>query len=152
MGRRSFPHTPKLILQGLRGIAACLIVSGHLTIGQYIGWPSAVAGLLNKLPILRLVVEGQPIISTFFILSGFVCSLKGLRLCNAGKTQDARAAIASSAIRRFPRLMIPAMLATIISWILEQMEGYTTGRWTSPPPALVHRTTALFSALVCRFG
>lgn len=74
---------------------------------------------LFRLPIFKLLFEGGYLaVPIFFVMSGYVCSMKPLKLCRAGKSEEARKVIASSAFKRIIRLGIPASVATIISWLL----------------------------------
>lgn len=69
------------------------------------------------LPIIRLIFPGGIVsVTIFFVISGYVCSIKPIKLANAGKVEDARASIISSACRRFFRLTVPALFATTINW------------------------------------
>ena len=61
-------------------------------------------------------------------MSGYVCSLKPLKLARQGNTEAARAVIASSAFRRIIRLGMPAIFATTISWFLDQFGAFNTAR------------------------
>lgn len=98
---------------------------------------------LFQLPILRLVASGHTCVSIFFLFSGFVCSLKPLRLARALKPEEAYVSIAGSVFRRVFRLVVPCTIATVISWILAQVDAYgmaqTVGSdWlhhTSPRPS-----------------
>lgn len=53
-----------------------------------------------------------------------MCSIKPLKLAMAGKPEEARKVIASSAFRRLIRLGIPATIAVTCSWFLCQMGGF----------------------------
>jgi peptidoglycan/LPS O-acetylase OafA/YrhL len=76
---------------------------------------------LFQRPFLRMVAAGPFWISIFFLLSGYVCAIKPLRLSRAGQPDDARKVVASSAFRRLFRIGIPAAVGTIFPWILTQM-------------------------------
>ena len=77
------------------------------------------------LPIFRLFLHGGFMaVAIFFIMSGYVCSIKPLKLSRDGKPDEARKNIASSAFRRVIRLGLPAGLATTISWLLCQLGGF----------------------------
>lgn len=60
----------------------------------------------------------------FFLLSGYVCSIKPLRLARAGKYEEAWSCIASSAFRRMVRLFIPATLATFVAFVFAQCGAF----------------------------
>jgi peptidoglycan/LPS O-acetylase OafA/YrhL len=80
---------------------------------------------LFGLPIFKLLFEGGYFaVPIFFVMSGYVCSMKPLKLSRAGKPDEARRSIATSAFRRIIRLGIPASLATTISWFLANVGGF----------------------------
>ena len=114
---------------------------------------------LFQLPVFRLLLEGGYLaVSIFFIMSGYVCSIKPLKLSRAGKAAEARQVIASSAFRRTVRLAIPASFATLCSWILCQSGGYNMALSLPPhywlnfmstgPSDLYSSLQRLFDALV----
>lgn len=94
----------------------------------------------------------------FFIMSGYVCAIKPLRLARAGKPEEARKVIASSAFRRLIRLGMPATIATVISWFLCQIGAFNLARsqegswlsYTTPPvsPDVFSSLTELYRACV----
>ena len=94
-------------------------------------------------PILRLVGQGQAWVACFIILSGFVNSLKAVKLVRQGNVEGALSNLAVSSFRRSFRLFLPATAATIISWFICQFGAYETARqsdayWlyvTSPQPS-----------------
>lgn len=94
-------------------------------------------------PILRLVGQGQAWVACFIILSGFVNSLKAIKLIRQGNVEAALSNLAVSSFRRSFRLFLPATAATIISWFICQFGAYETARqsdayWlyiTSPQPS-----------------
>lgn len=59
----------------------------------------------------------------FSMMTGYVCGLKPIRQANAGHHEAALITIAKSAFRRPPRIIIPATIATVISWFLCQLGG-----------------------------
>ena len=63
--------------------------------------------------------------SIFFLLSGYVCAIKPIRLARAGQAEEARRVIASSAFRRIPRIVVPATLGTLFAWVLAQVGAFT---------------------------
>lgn len=132
----------------MRGISAVFVVFSHLTIafarfivrpGDGVGGPSR----YMQLPIFRLVGQGPAWVACFFILSGFVNSLKPIKLARAGQIDTALSNLAVSSFRRSWRLFLPATAATLISWFICQVGGYETARqsdayWlyvTSPSPS-----------------
>jgi peptidoglycan/LPS O-acetylase OafA/YrhL len=79
---------------------------------------------LFQRPFLRLFVAGPFWLAVFFLLSGYVCALKPLRLFRDGRLDDGRRAIESSAFRRVPRLVVPTTAATILIWTLSQFGAF----------------------------
>lgn len=79
-------------------------------------------------PILRLVGQGVAWVACFIILSGFVNSLKPIKLARQGNVDTALSNLAVSAFRRTFRLFLPATTATIISWFVCQFGAYETAR------------------------
>lgn len=73
---------------------------------------------LFQRPIFRLVIAGHSWVALFFILMGFVNSLKPLQLARSGQIDKALQKLASSAFSRIFRLVLPAGTATIISWLI----------------------------------
>jgi len=71
-------------------------------------------------------------VSIFFIMSGYVCSVKALKLCREDKPDEARKNIANSAFRRAIRLGIPASMATTISWFLCQVGAFNLAHTAIP--------------------
>lgn len=80
---------------------------------------------LFQRPFFRLIASGPLMISIFFILSGYVCAIKPIRLSNAGMVDEARRVIASSTFRRVVRIGLPATFGTIFGWALTQMGAFT---------------------------
>ncbi len=80
---------------------------------------------LLQLPILRVPVQGRIGVPIFAFLTGFVCSIQPLRRAYLqGHRHAALTSIAHSAFRRTPRLVLPASIATLISFVLSLLGGY----------------------------
>jgi peptidoglycan/LPS O-acetylase OafA/YrhL len=94
-------------------------------------------------PILRLVAQGNAWVAVFFVLLGYVNSLKCIQQSRAGQTDAALGALASSAFRRTGRLVFPAAAVTILTWFAcqlgaFQLSGDSDAYWlrtTSPEPS-----------------
>jgi peptidoglycan/LPS O-acetylase OafA/YrhL len=63
-------------------------------------------------------------VSIFFLLSGYVCGIKPIRLSAEGKADEARKVIGSSAFRRIFRIGIPASFGTLLAWTLAQIGAF----------------------------
>ena len=152
----SYPVHVLTCEQGLRGIAALLVVSDHISrsLAPSIVYPAmseSTPPVLFQLPFLRCLFGGRPSVALFVILSGFVNALKPIQQLRAGSIDDALSGVAKSAFRRTGRFILPAMIATILSWLLCQLGGYGLAKgveaaWirdTSPLPS-----SSLFGAIV----
>ena len=73
--------------------------------------------LLFQRPFFRLIAQGQSYVALFFILMGFVNSLKALKQAQSDKVEDALLTLAKSALNRTARLVLPATSITIIAWV-----------------------------------
>ncbi|KAL8786679.1 MAG: hypothetical protein Q9213_002614 [Squamulea squamosa] len=133
---------------GLRGIAALFVMFSHMTMAfaRWIVIPSYGKNgpvYLMQRPIFRLVASGAAWVAVFVILSGFVNSLKAVKLARAGQTEPALSNLATSSFRRSFRLVLPATAATTLSWFITQLGAYHTAKasdayWlytTSPNPS-----------------
>ncbi|PGH06076.1 hypothetical protein AJ80_08244 [Polytolypa hystricis UAMH7299] len=118
---------------GLRGIASIFIVSSHITlcfcrsiVPPSQGYDGPVA--LFQRPILRLIGQGNAFVAVFFVLLGYVNSLKAISLSRTGSIPDALSNLASSSFRRSGRLIFPAAACTLISWFLCQIGFFDFAR------------------------
>ncbi|KAF8859825.1 hypothetical protein BDZ45DRAFT_589198 [Acephala macrosclerotiorum] len=117
-------------LDGLKGFAALLVYWHHHQL-----WPRQLAsgifesswGFRNEyyfctMPIVRTFFTGGHFaVSVFFVISGYVLSLKPLTLIHAGEHTRLGDNLASALFRRWIRLFIPVILLTLIyitSWHL----------------------------------
>ena len=119
--------------QGLRGIAAVYVMFSHMTIAfaRYIVIPSMAQNgpsLWMQRPIFRLVAQGPAWVACFIILSGFVNSIRPIKLAKSGQVDTALSNLAVSSFRRSFRLFLPALTATVLSWFICQLGAYETAR------------------------
>lgn len=122
--------------QGLRGVASFLVILTHIArawdreLFYTSDWipeenrPSDTPRLL-QIPIFRIPWQGRIGVPIFAFLTGFVCSLKPLKLARQGNHSGAFQAVAKSAFRRPPRLMLPATIALLCAWTVAQFGGFT---------------------------
>jgi peptidoglycan/LPS O-acetylase OafA/YrhL len=106
----------KAYLDGLRGVAACMVLLGHLSIALSI-----------PLGPLRIAANGNFGVCIFFILSGYVLS---------GLAQNSTLSLAAQTIRRYLRLEIPILLTSGVAWAFLALGAYPnkaaaeiTGSW-----------------------
>ena len=99
--------------------------------------------LLFQRPFLRLIGQGNAAVAIFFVLLGFVNSLKPIQQSRSRDANNALPSLASSSIRRTGRLVFPAATVTVISWTLCQLAFLNLARssnayWlvaTTPAPS-----------------
>ncbi|KAJ5948976.1 hypothetical protein N7454_002283 [Penicillium verhagenii] len=116
-------------IDGLRGIASFLVVLTHLARA----WdydlfsPSDTEDADPRIlqwPILRIPWQGRVGVTIFAFLTGYVCALKPLKQSRSGDTGGALTTVGKSAFRRPPRLILPASIALVISWVVAQFGGF----------------------------
>ncbi|KAJ5609460.1 hypothetical protein N7528_010027 [Penicillium herquei] len=116
-------------IDGLRGIASFLVVLTHLArawdydLFSPRDTEDATPRILQW-PILRIPWQGRIGVTIFAFLTGYVCALKPIKQSRAGDTYGSFTTIAKSAFRRPPRLIFPATIALIISWVIAQFGGF----------------------------
>lgn len=64
----------------------------------------------------------------FAFVTGYVCALKPIKLFKDGNHEAALNSVSKSALRRFPRLFLPAAAATVASFSMCQMGLYTIAK------------------------
>jgi peptidoglycan/LPS O-acetylase OafA/YrhL len=98
-------------LEGLRGVAALAVLVGH-TLGAF--WPGRKPMELNPfspLGLLHIFYDGGFAVLIFFALSGYVLTYRAQR-------ENGVDILTSTAIKRYPRLMIPALGSILLAYIL----------------------------------
>jgi len=93
-------------LEGLRGIAAVVVMLGHMVRGL-VPPDHGSLDILNQLH--RWLLNGGAAVSVFFVLSGFILSLP------FGKDRS-MARVLSSLLKRWPRLAALTTIACLFSW------------------------------------
>ncbi|KAF2123393.1 hypothetical protein P153DRAFT_328451 [Dothidotthia symphoricarpi CBS 119687] len=116
-------------IDGLRGIASFMVVSGHLctALVPWLHSPAAdakTAPHLFQMPFFRLVVGGRSAVAIFFLVTGYVNSIGPIGKSRAGNHDVAFTGIAKSALARSGRLVLPTMLATFLTWLLANTNAY----------------------------
>ncbi|KAL2259589.1 hypothetical protein VTK26DRAFT_6692 [Humicola hyalothermophila] len=117
-------------VEGLRGITSALVICTH--IARALDYPlffpadnENASPRLLQLPYLRIPNQGRIGVPIFAFLTGFVCAHKPLKLAyQQGNAPAALKSIARSAFRRPPRLALPAVIATFISFVLSCLGAY----------------------------
>ncbi|EMD66630.1 hypothetical protein GGP41_008044 [Bipolaris sorokiniana] len=138
-----------------------MVVCGHLCTA-FVPWlhqPAAdakTAPHLFQLPFFRLAVGGRSAVAIFFLVTGYVNSIGAISKSRAGNHEAAFHGIARSALARSGRLILPTMIATIISWFLAQTNAYHMTKhvdaqwirqgWHRQEPSLWMALKSLFKA------
>ncbi|KAF3763302.1 hypothetical protein M406DRAFT_279359 [Cryphonectria parasitica EP155] len=120
-------------VDGLRGIASALVVLTHLARawdGELFGATSkeGAAPRFFQLPYLRILIQGRIGVTIFAFVTGYVCALKPIKLYKQGNQEAAFVSISKSALRRFPRLFLPAAAATCVSFLLAELGLYAVAK------------------------
>ncbi|KAK6543378.1 hypothetical protein TWF694_000126 [Orbilia ellipsospora] len=157
----SKPHKPEKLaptawLDGLRGLA-CVSVVVHHNIYEYtkaLEWPydSLDNTRYIQLPIVRLIHFGPPMVKIFFIISGFVLTVKAVKLTRVPRSASIDGAalfqnLSSSIWKRYLRLYIPCAAGFVICAAMISMgwmesipyrtrPGWVTGSVERRPPTM----------------
>jgi peptidoglycan/LPS O-acetylase OafA/YrhL len=113
-------------LDGLRGFAAFLVClhhnqlwahgdKGNLILENSFGYEGR--RYFAALPFVRLLFSGGHFaVAIFFVISGYVLSVKSLSLIQSGKAVSAAETIGSALFRRWLRLYLPIIMVTF-AWV-----------------------------------
>ncbi|KAI2079669.1 hypothetical protein LOZ36_006667 [Ophidiomyces ophidiicola] len=120
-------------IDGLRGVASFVVVTGHLLTAflpvLHSPSPGSDKGpMLFQLPILRLCVGGRPAVAVFFLVTGFVNSMGPMKHFANGNTTVALPNLARSAFMRSARLVLPTNAAALVAWVICQLGGFNLAR------------------------
>jgi peptidoglycan/LPS O-acetylase OafA/YrhL len=125
-------------LEGIRGIAAFIVVLHHFGLAFYPTYYSMnlaeghmdygnVEKMVGTSP-LNFFVNGSMAVSVFFVLSGIVLSHRFFQTKNAD-------ILRGLAIKRYPRLMLPVLFATLLFYVVK-LSGYVF----SAPAAIITKS------------
>ncbi|KAF6807362.1 hard surface induced protein [Colletotrichum sojae] len=125
--RRLYPTS---WLDGLRGVASLIVFFCHFT-EKHVGWYSQSYGIRDEndhatssplqLPFLRVIYCGRPMVHIFFVISGFVLSLKALKQARKHDYDGLHRTLSSSVFRRGFRLFLPIIASTFMIMIFIRM-------------------------------
>ena len=106
-----------MALEGLRGLASFCVVLHHLACALF---PALIFGSiaashhgwdrwLHDQLLLGVVFQGNFMVCVFFVLSGYVLSYRYIQTGDRGH-------LWSGLVRRYPRLMLPAVASCVLAW------------------------------------
>lgn len=153
-------------VDGVRGVAALLVYVFHFTFRVYntnltYGVDPAEASTkdmgranpqstfdLIRLPIIRLLYSGAPMVSLFFVISGYSLAHRPLSIIRSspspGRDPTLLRHLAGSALRRPVRLFAPCVLSSVMVFIMVRLRIYEAVRpiaeSTKYFPVLPHET------------
>lgn len=123
--RATYKLHPTSYLDGLRGIAAIIVCICHYTENNHepLVHPYGISGPSSwiQLPYLRIVFSGRPMVHIFFVISGFVLSVKPLKAIHSRNPDKLFVTLASSAFRRPIRLFGPCIVSTFMIMVAVQL-------------------------------
>lgn len=133
-------------LDGVRGIACLIVFNEHISysITQYFvhGFELDGSFFPSQLPFIRLFLSGISMVNIFYVLSGYVLSIKILRLMMTGNDHDsARFSILKACLKRAPRLYIPTLTAWFSIALASQLGLYDAARVNYDAKDNTHVTT-----------
>lgn len=126
------PH-PTAFLDGMRGVAAFLVMICHNTYNHYdifYGYGAGGNGQnleLYKLPFIRIVYQGATMVAVFFVISGYALSYKPVKLMRNKNWQSLSQSLGSSIFRRAMRLYLPCIVSTFFVSIIIWAGCYNMG-------------------------
>lgn len=108
-------------LEGLRGLAAIVVMFRHCVLG----FLPQLSGIFPNFPRSEALtgkpfffaLNGTGAVAFFFVLSGFVLSRSAFQT-------DSPVPILRGILKRWPRLALPATIATLFSWLLFRFDLY----------------------------
>ncbi|OLN89045.1 hypothetical protein CCHL11_06005 [Colletotrichum chlorophyti] len=123
-------------LDGLRGVASLIVFFCHFT-EKHVPWYSLAYGYRDEndhaassplqLPFLRVIFCGRPMVHIFFVISGFVLSLKALKQARKHEYDGLHRTLSSSVFRRGFRLFLPTIASTFAIMVMIRLG------WTGKP-------------------
>jgi peptidoglycan/LPS O-acetylase OafA/YrhL len=134
---------PTSHLDGIRGLAAFFVFFCHLSYSCFIityGFGLGEDGdnyHLLQLPIIRLFYSGPPMVSIFFIVSGYALSLKPLKQMRGQQWDSLLNTLSSSIFRRGFRLFLPTTISTFMIVLALRAGWYESTRAFADNPDML---------------
>jgi peptidoglycan/LPS O-acetylase OafA/YrhL len=133
-------------LDGLRGIAAFCIYVEHFSIILFpyvrYGYNGSNSTSLLQLPIVRILFAGTSMVNIFFILSGYVLSLKPYTHAKAQSYDRVLSSMSSALFRRAHRLYYPGLVSTFLVMLAVSLHIFdVSANFTVEPLRPLQRST-----------
>lgn len=129
---------PTAYLDGIRGIAALLVLVYHATYNTYpimVAYDGKGPHTIFQWPFARSLLNGNAMVSIFFVVSGYALSYKPVRLIRAGRTEELTVVLSSSAFRRGLRLFLPGIASSFFIVLLVRLGLYEMNTFIANDPA-----------------
>jgi peptidoglycan/LPS O-acetylase OafA/YrhL len=119
-----------LPFEGLRGLAALIVVIWHIRLTLWVDFSIDVKASLTALPgilsrPLRYFLEGLQngtfAVWIFWVMSAIVLSLRYFTLAKAGATRETDAYLEAATLRRYPRLLVPVLASVLVAYALHAL-------------------------------
>lgn len=127
-------HSSTLYLDGLRGYASICVLNSHVvtafTNAPQVDWGFSDGQYLapTSLPGIRLLFSGPGMVTLFFLVSGFSCSLKPLEAMQNQHDTNSQARVlknlSGSLMRRWFRLYLPVLCCTLLITLWVHLGGF----------------------------
>lgn len=86
-----------------------------------------------QLPFFRIFIQGRLGVVMFSMITGYVCSLKAIKLSRQGNYEGAFTAVSTSARRRLPRLILPISIAICFTWLMARFNAFDVSNHAPAP-------------------
>jgi peptidoglycan/LPS O-acetylase OafA/YrhL len=115
-------------LDGLRGLACLIVFNEHLsynfTSTFLFGYGVDNRRTIVQWPFVRVLWSGFSMVSTFYVISGYVLCYKPLRQIKANDLHSFHKNLTSSVFRRAMRLYLPSIIAVMICGLLLSLGAF----------------------------
>ncbi|MCC7188315.1 MAG: acyltransferase [Anaerolineales bacterium] len=122
-------NTQKMLaLEGIRGIAALVVIFDHLHLAFFVETDQTIASYLNTHFPFLISKAGQYFVTglhdgnfavwVFWVMSAFVLSRKYFQLTKANRDLDSAEYLTRSVIKRYPRLFVPIFASVLFAFII----------------------------------
>lgn len=117
-----------LVLEGIRGIAAFMVILDHLHLAFFGEMDGIIGTYLNIHTPFLVSKAGQYLVTglhdgnfavwVFWVMSAFVLSRKYFQLIRADRGEDGAGYLAKSVVKRYPRLFVPILASVVFAYLL----------------------------------